>query len=268
MKLRITVIFCLIYGLYGCTGYQQVACPQYVTETTEKGQLFTNVGLLYFQLGYNLKNHFNLFVLGNKHIYSNNDLPSGSKSDNGSFSGPNSYDRDITQMSLGFGYFPNELTFFKNRLHYGIQFGIGKGTLSYSHDRNNIGMFAYSDKFKYNAKSYNEFIQPIIGIKMNKFFVALTSILNNCNYFDITSKGTPLNDSDKVFATRKNIHTISWESGVFLQVGGKYVKFQSQFLFPYELTSTGIAYRTINVVLGLNLNLNIFHFLDKVVPKE
>ena len=102
---------------------------------------------------------------------------------------------------------------------------------------------------------------------MDKFFVALTSLLNNCYYYDISSKGNPLNDSDKVFALRNKVHIISWESGVFFQVGGKYLKFQSQFLFPYELTSTGIAYRTINVFLGLNLNLNVFHFPDPVEPK-
>ncbi len=246
-------IFVFCFLLFGCTGYQYVASPQYVPVNIEKGKLTANFSFDYYQLGYTLTNHFSIYTTG--YFRNNNggavNQTALTKENSGAYIQTDKH----KEFDLGFTFYKNLGSY----LSYEIVSGIGNGISNYSNSQDLMNDY----KFSFNAKKLNIYIQPDLSFRYNKYFdFTVFSRLNNNRYFDINKSltlgdRTELDKYDKYFYDRHIASLLSLEPGFQMRVGFDKIKFQFMYSKTIDLNNTGIQYRQDNLYFGLSVKLNL-----------
>lgn len=283
MKKYTFFILIIAFSVTGCVGYQHAPTPQYVVANSEKGQTYIIAGWQSLQLGYNISNRFSVFVNGynakNPNLFFNdsdyegysfseflNDyfVEVGPNYDENSTSSVNSHHSDTTtsdktsKVEIGVGYFLPDIILSKNiAFHYGVQLGIGSGQMKYnsSYISNSI------DKgIEMKAKTMNSFVQPVIGLRLKRLFIGLTSMLEYKKYIDVSTQvhNDVIVNSDKTFVNTQFVESLFFEPSIIFQIGVENIRLQAQIISCNNIMGNDINVNPLAGYLTLNCNLNVF----------
>lgn len=232
MKKNKWLFLCMGVLCFGCTDYQHVSTPQYITASAEKGMIHITAGQNALQGGYNFKNGMNVFFNG---FYRDN-------------SNVKDFKRySLSNLSIGTGFFLPDFENENTKLHAGIQCGIGTGNLN-------------KDSLHLNSYSGNGFIQPIVGMKYKKLFLGFSSLLEYKNYYktEISDGYSTSNESLSYLLNNKNTKVLLYEPCFFIQLGSGPVRFQAQYIKTFQLSNIPIQFPENMIYLELNIHFNVY----------